>query len=169
MSKRATHPSFIAFGHGQAGAAAIEFALCIVLLMMVLFAIVTYGSLFWIKQSLSQAAGEGARAAFMAGQQGLADAGDLACRTAERSAGWLNRTGAAPRARCQSQAIACRAVAAPSARCLRITVEYRTDDWPLIVTMRGLATLFGQSAQWSSWVPERLASQAVVEVTSEPS
>lgn len=164
------HPLALCRGaHGQTGAAAIEFALTIVLLMMVFFAIVTYGSLFWINQSLSTAAGEGARAAFMAGQQGLADAGNVACRTAERSAGWLNRPDETPRARCQSQAIACSATAARSARCLRITVEYRTDDWPLIVAMRGLASLFGQSSQISSWVPERLMAQAVVEVISESS
>lgn len=153
----------------QQGVAAIEFAISVVILMMVFFAIVTYGSLFWIKQSLSQAAGEGARAAFVAGQQGLADAGAVACLTAERSAGWLNAPASAPRARCSTTPVACSALAPPSALCLRITMDYRTGDWPLIAVMRGVARLFGAPDQVSSWVPERLTAQAVVEVISESS
>ncbi|MEI2415643.1 TadE/TadG family type IV pilus assembly protein [Orrella sp. JC864] len=154
----------------QRGAAAIEFGLTIVLLLMVLFAILTYGSLFWIQQSLSQAAGEGARAAFIGGQQSLADAQALACRTAERSAGWLNMPDPAPaRARCRSEPIACAGAPAPDLACFRITVDYRTEDWPLLATLRGLASVFADAQQIARWIPERLAAQAVVQVVSESS
>ncbi len=154
----------------QRGAAAIELGLTIVLLMMVLFAIITYGSLFWIQQSLAQAAGEGARAAFIGSQQNLPDARLQACRTAERSAGWLNPPNAStPLARCQIQAVACSAGVAPQTLCLRITMDYRTRDWPLLATMRGLGSVFASAEQIEQWVPERLVAQAVVQVISEPS
>ncbi len=54
------------------GAAAVEFALVLPLLMLLLFGIISYGVMLSFRQSLSQAAAEGARAAavtFVEGQK----------------------------------------------------------------------------------------------------
>ena len=56
----------------ESGAAAVEFALVLPLLMLLLFGIISYGVMLSFRQSLSQAAAEGARAAavtFVVGQK----------------------------------------------------------------------------------------------------
>ncbi|HSX67538.1 TadE family protein [Nocardioides sp.] len=50
----------------EAGAAALEFALVLPILIMMVFAIITYGYMFSVRQALTQAAAEGARAAAVA-------------------------------------------------------------------------------------------------------
>ena len=47
----------------ERGAAAVEFALVLPLLMVIVFGIVNYGDMLSVRQSVSQAAAEGARAA----------------------------------------------------------------------------------------------------------
>ncbi|WP_435771163.1 TadE/TadG family type IV pilus assembly protein [Nocardioides sp. SYSU DS0651] len=48
---------------GERGAAAVEFALILPLLMVVVFGIINFGDMLSVRQSVSQAAAEGARAA----------------------------------------------------------------------------------------------------------
>ena len=48
---------------GDRGAAAVEFALVLVPLMLIVFGIISYGFMLSFRQTLSQAATEGARAA----------------------------------------------------------------------------------------------------------
>ncbi|GAA4695496.1 TadE family protein [Nocardioides nanhaiensis] len=50
----------------ERGAAAVEFALVAPLLLVIVFAIISYGVMFSFRQGLSQAAAEGARAAALA-------------------------------------------------------------------------------------------------------
>ncbi|GAA1163685.1 pilus assembly protein [Nocardioides aquiterrae] len=47
----------------ERGAAAVEFALVVPFLLLILFGIISYGFMLSVRQSISQAAGEGARAA----------------------------------------------------------------------------------------------------------
>src|SRR3546814_13214608 len=54
----------------QRGVAAIEFALTVVLLLVIVFGIVSYGAMFWAQQKLSHLAGEGARYALVLSMEG---------------------------------------------------------------------------------------------------
>lgn len=56
----------LARSRGDRGAAAVEFALVAPLLLLIVFAIISYGVMFSFRQGLSQAAAEGARAAALA-------------------------------------------------------------------------------------------------------
>ena len=49
------------------GAAVVEFALVLPLLLMIIFGIIEFGRLFWVKQILTYAAREGGRAAIIPG------------------------------------------------------------------------------------------------------
>ena len=51
---------------GERGAAAVEFALVVPLLLMLVFGIIQYGYILSFRQALSQGAAEGARAAAVA-------------------------------------------------------------------------------------------------------
>jgi Flp pilus assembly protein TadG len=51
---------------GERGAAAVEFALVVPFLLLILFGIISYGFMLSFRQSVSQAAAEGARAAAVA-------------------------------------------------------------------------------------------------------
>lgn len=50
----------------ESGAAALEFALVLPILLLILFGIISYGYIFSVRQALTQAAAEGARAAAVA-------------------------------------------------------------------------------------------------------
>jgi Flp pilus assembly protein TadG len=53
-------------GRGERGASAVEFALVAPVLLLIVFGIVQYGLMFSLRQTLSQASAEGARAAAVA-------------------------------------------------------------------------------------------------------
>ncbi|WP_082612542.1 MULTISPECIES: TadE/TadG family type IV pilus assembly protein [unclassified Nocardioides] len=55
-----------AHDEGQRGAAAVEFALILPILMILIFGIISYGMMLSFRQAISQAAAEGARAAAVA-------------------------------------------------------------------------------------------------------
>lgn len=58
-----TTRGFIRFQHDVRGAAAIEFAMVVPFLLVLLLGIISYGGYFWIAHSLQQVANDGARAA----------------------------------------------------------------------------------------------------------
>lgn len=51
----------------EQGAAVVEFALVLPLLLMIIFGIIEFGRLFWVKEILTYAAREGGRAAIVPG------------------------------------------------------------------------------------------------------
>src|SRR3546814_6495926 len=59
----------------QRGVAAIEFALSVVLLLVIVFGIVSYGAMFCAQQKLSHLAGEGARYALVLSMEGTGGGG----------------------------------------------------------------------------------------------
>ena len=82
----------------EAGAVLVEFALVAVLLFMMLFAIITFGVLLAAKQTVTQAAAEGARAAIPVRYSHADTASpdsppvNAARMQTNRSMGWLERT-----------------------------------------------------------------------------
>ncbi|CAM3714118.1 TadE-like protein [Kerstersia gyiorum] len=163
----------------QHGVAAIEFALVITVFLVILFAVISYGSLFWVQQRLSQAAGEGARAALELAleQWPYADesAGALAPRyvndvqtVVTRAAhGWTLASNQLSLARAGSPQCP-----GAGADCLIVSVSYASKDWPLIGLLSSLAGVFGgqqgcgdagtASQTTSCWIPQTLHASATV-------
>jgi Flp pilus assembly protein TadG len=73
--------------HREDGAAAVEFALIVGLLSILVFGLLEYGIAFWQVQNLRAAAREGARVAAVRG-----DNGEIAAAMASSSAGSLSGT-----------------------------------------------------------------------------
>ncbi|MBS4751335.1 pilus assembly protein [Nocardioides sp. zg-ZUI104] len=71
----------------ERGAAAVEFALIVPVLMLLVFGIINYGHMLSVRQSVSQAAAEGARAAAV-------EPGDAAKKTASATAAVADALGA---------------------------------------------------------------------------
>jgi Flp pilus assembly protein TadG len=141
-------------GRGERGAALVEFAISIVLLLTLLFGIISYGYVLSFKQGLTQAAAEGARAAAVGTTADAVSAvtrsvtafdktcnsGGLTCQGA--SAGqWPPLTYACP---------------APSTRtCVKVTLSYDWKNHPLLPKFPGLGLL----------LPDTLTSTRVAEVS----
>lgn len=100
----------------ERGASAVEFALVLPILVLFLFGIITYGYMFSVRQALTQAAAEGARAAAVA-PSGTSSA--EAVEAVNGALGGLNLT-------CGTGGLTCTPVeeACGGAQCMRITVEY---------------------------------------------
>ncbi|HDR8929250.1 TPA: pilus assembly protein [Burkholderia vietnamiensis] len=130
----------------QRGATAVEFAIIFPLFFVICYAIICFGMIFVIQQSLTFAASEGARAA-------LNYAPDLATRTskaqsaAQTVVGWLNISEPSVTV----QAPACKYDA--TLYCLSVTVSYSPRAW--VTTMPFLGTI----------VTQPLTSTAVVQIS----
>ena len=104
----------------ERGASAVEFALVLPLLVLFLFGIITYGYMFSVRQALTQAAAEGARAAAVA-QTGASSTD--AVDAVNTALGGLNLT-------CGSAGLVCTPVeeSCDGEPCMRITVDYAYAD-----------------------------------------
>jgi Flp pilus assembly protein TadG len=130
------------FGHRrQRGATAVEFAIVFPVFFVICYAIVSFGMIFAIQQSLTFAAGEGARA-------GLNYAANLTARmsnaqtTAMNFLGWLNVgtqqvTVVAPQCSYDTAP-----KTSPSLYCLSVTVNYTPVGW--VTTMPFMGTILTQ-------------------------
>ncbi|MGB6008437.1 TadE/TadG family type IV pilus assembly protein [Castellaniella sp.] len=173
----------------QSGIAAIELSLTLIVLLMLVFAIVSYGALFWAQQSLIGVAADAARhglsqsyAASAAGGDDAAasealqeQVGEYACgvavRTAVLQAFWPAATPEACAASGFVETIvrACPAdvsAGAAGLRCLTVHLALDVKGWPLLNTMDRLADLSGGmlpgDASPEHWIPETLRAKSVV-------
>lgn len=107
------------------GAVAVEFALVFVIFFSLFYAIVAYGLVFTLRQNLTLAAAEGARAAV---QDAPSEAARLARAqtTANGILNWLPAGGASITA----TAAAC--AANPATRCVTVTVIYNYAGYPIV-------------------------------------
>jgi Flp pilus assembly protein TadG len=124
---------------GERGAAAVEFALVVPFLLLLVFGIISYGFMLSFRQAVSQGAAEAARAAAVS--PASADADKLAAaRTALNDSldtyGVSCDSGGALRRGTTSVGTCVVAIAAcandTSARCATMAVDYRYDDHPLV-------------------------------------
>lgn len=143
----------------QRGIAALEFSLTLTMLLMFICAVVGYGVLFWMQQQLASAATEGARAALYAQMTGSATVQADACSAAMS----VFSTGSA---------VACATTRAPcawagsggqTANCATVAMTYNTQSWPLLATLQSFIVMLPGTNK--NWVPTRLSSKAIVQIS----
>lgn len=100
----------------EGGAAALEFALVLPILLLIIFAIISYAYMFSVRQALTQAAAEGARAAAVA-QTG---------QSATRATAAVNEALSGLDMTCGTAGLTCTPTPATcgTAACMRVTVTY---------------------------------------------
>ncbi len=120
------------------GAAAVEFALIMPILLLLVFGIISYGYMLSFRQAISQAAAEGARAAAVAqvaadrdgnAVDAVNEALDSYGVTCAGVSGPLQRNGA-PVGDCSVTIDAC--ANDSSVQCATVTIDYAYDDNPLL-------------------------------------
>ncbi len=110
------------------GAVAIEFALVFVLFFSLFYAIVAYGLVLAIQQSLTLAAEEGARAA-------VKDAPSAAARVANADAMAKSLLGWLPVGAITVSSVQAPCVADPATPCVTVTVNYNYAGYPLVPSL----------------------------------
>lgn len=144
------------------GAAIVEFALIMPILIALIFGIISYGYMLSYRQALGQAASEAARAAAIV-PSGMSDAGKTTKATAALNdalgsydvscAGGVLKHDGASNGSCSIQtATSC--PADTTRRCAVVTITHAYRDHPLLPTFPGLGIS----------LPENLTYTAVVEV-----
>lgn len=133
-------------GRRERGAAAVEFALVFVLFFVIMYGIVSYGIVFALKHSLTQAANEGARAA-VRDVGGLGSRIELARTTAANAVAWLGGQAPAP------------VVTAPPCVgtafvCVKVALTYDYAAHPIVPPLPGLGIA----------LPASIAAQATVQL-----
>lgn len=148
------------------GAAAVEFAIIVPLLVFLLFAIISYGFMLSFRQALSQAAAEGARAAAVTPPGVVADPDDLddARRTRAReavnqglgsygvscdSSEKLIRGGAIAGSCAISDATSCSG-STTGATCVEVELIYNYSSKPLIPKFPGLGIVLPSALSYST-------------------
>ena len=138
------------------GAAAVEFALVVPLLVLLLFGIISYGVMLSFRQSMSQAATEGARAAAVtlllnekqaAGYASVNEAFDtfgLKC-----ASGTLSK-GAANVGTCAVSAPQACVPAAVDVQCVKVTISYNYRDNPLVPSFPGVGYAMPSTLTYSA-------------------
>jgi Flp pilus assembly protein TadG len=110
------------------GAAAIEFALVVPILLLLVFATISFGMMLSFRQTLSQAATEGARAA--------AVESDPALRATEALAA-VNDAMAAVDRQCGAGGLVCNVgavVPCGSGECITVTLTYAYQANPMVIS-----------------------------------
>lgn len=129
------------FRRNERGAAVVEFALVALPLFFVLYALIVFGMLLALKQTVTNAASEGARAAV--GQATSTAAQTTATNKATSAASWLNSSGVS--------------VSFPSpscgTNCITVKVSYNYGSYPLVPNLPGFGLV----------VPSTVESQATVQ------
>ncbi|WP_179403641.1 TadE/TadG family type IV pilus assembly protein [Burkholderia guangdongensis] len=138
----------------QRGATAVEFALVFPLFFVIFYAIVSYGLIFAIQQSLTLAAAEGARAALNyvyesngSSSQALTDRASAAQTTAKNMTNWL------PNVSVQTPTPGPCSYSA-SMYCVTVTVSYPYSTHPLVPPLPLLGLV----------MPAALTSTATVQI-----
>lgn len=116
------------FGHRCGGAAAVEFALVFPLFFLLFYAIVAYGFVFALNQSLTLAAEEGARAAVQDAPS-MDDRTTNATNTANSVLNWL------PDGSFEVTATAANCVADPAAACVTVVATYDYAGHPIVPSL----------------------------------
>jgi Flp pilus assembly protein TadG len=143
----------------QRGIAALEFSLTLIMLLMFIFGVLSFGVLFWMQQQLASAATDGARAAVFAQFNGQSNVPVAACSAAMSAFS----TGSA--VVCTTATRPCTWVGSGGqpASCATVSLTYDTQSWPLLATLQRLITTL--PGMGPNWIPTRLRSQAVVQIS----
>jgi Flp pilus assembly protein TadG len=142
------------------GAAAVEFALVLPLLCLLLFGIVSYGYMLSFRQAISQASAEGARAAAVA--PSATSTTDRLARAEQAvnsglgtygvscSGGALRRSGQTVGTCSISAPQACTASAVAGSRCVKVTLNYQYRSHSLLPSFPGLGVVLPDNLNYGS-------------------
>ncbi|MFL6106218.1 MAG: TadE/TadG family type IV pilus assembly protein [Marmoricola sp.] len=132
------------------GAAVVETALCLCFVVLPLvFATIAYAYMLSFRQTVSQSAAEGARAAAVA----PVSADRIAAGTAAASVSLSTGVGGMT---CTSPNVSCTVVPVPNCgdgstnNCVRVTVSYPYRDHSLLPSMPGLGFMLPQTISYSA-------------------
>lgn len=159
----------------QEGVAAVEFALVITILLLICFAIVSYGMLMWTQQKVSHLAGDSARVALQRSIQGHAQFGSTNPPENEDAFGVCKDhakvmaekdfilSGLVDAESCKSKIINCD-LGGVSGRCLQLTMKFEVSNLPLVNLVKTLGELI-QGANPDAWIPQNLSATSIVKIT----
>lgn len=149
----------VARGHARRrrdarGAAAVEFALIMPILLLLVFGIISYGYMLSFRQAISQGAAEGARAAAVA-QRDADQVPDAVAAMNEAldsygvtcSGSSLSRDGETV-GTCAVSTATCAGEPA-TVRCVTVTIDYNYDDHPLL-PVPGVGIVLPDSLRYSA-------------------
>lgn len=146
----------------EKGAAAVEFALVVIPLVLLLVGIISYGFMLSFRQAISQGTAEGARAAAVTLQeaqrqaQGASALNDamgsygVACNASTDS---LTRaSGGSTRVvgTCDVSAPYDCGVGSPQPRCIDVTVAYQYRDHPLVPSFPGIGIVMPETLEYTA-------------------
>ncbi len=157
----------------ERGAAAVEFALVVPLLLVIIFGIIEYGYMLSYRQAVSQSASEGARAAAVTfsptvsapitsavnavndslGNYGISCSATPALPTSTSASGNLRKSTTTV-GTCSVTLATC--TSAPTYKCATVTLNHKYADHPLIPSFPGIGLV----------LPKDLAYTAVAEINS---
>jgi Flp pilus assembly protein TadG len=132
---------------GQRGAALVEFSIAATLFLTLIYGSISYGIMFWVKNSITHAAGEGARAG-LRGTDPVAAAKTAAEATIDKTLPTANAAWAKPitptLGTCATD---------PTKTCVTVTVTYPYSAHPIVPALPFLPLL-----------PSQLRSTSVVQL-----
>lgn len=134
-------------GRGERGAALVELSLAVMLLCTLLFGIISYGYALSFKQSLTQAAAEGARAAAVAAS---GSAEPAAKSGVARAVNAFKKTCGSGGLTCTYSTLATDTSCATNGVCMRVRVSYDYKQYPLMPKLPGLGLLLPDTIQATS-------------------
>lgn len=149
----------------QSGAAAVEFALTITILLVMALGIAGFGFLAWTQQRMSAMAGEAARVALLSSYQDPASAGPSACQRVTHMAqdvALLSGVGI----QCLPVTTPCgwSNAAGDEQQCLRVELTGDVSGWPLLQIIGSAFGLLGSSrGQVDGY---RLNAKATIQIAS---
>jgi Flp pilus assembly protein TadG len=139
---------------GERGAAAVEFALVVPLLLLILFGIVSYGFMLSMRQGMAQAAGEGARAAAVTLVDAEKDDAAVAAIDDALSYGVTCAGGSLQR---DGETVGTCTVSAPApcegdggADCVTVSLTYAYDEHPIVPALLGLGALLPDTLEYTT-------------------
>jgi len=151
----------------QQGAAAIEFAISILLILLIFFGIVTYSSLCWMQQKISHISADGARYALA---ESLRSSGTL-LQTAGKACQYISAATEDDKLLNTFNPTCAPAQASDAcAHCIKLTVTITepASIWPFLNLVKNIASLIPGSAS-EALVPSILTSSATIQIfTTEP-
>jgi Flp pilus assembly protein TadG len=122
----------------QRGAVLVEFAITCTLFLTLVYAAIAYGVMFWVKATITHAAGEAARAA-IGGVDAVATARTTAEAIIDRTLPAANAASAKPVAPTTAPC-----AANPAETCITVTVSYPYAAHPVVPTLPFLPGLPAQ-------------------------
>lgn len=118
----------------QRGSQVVEFAIAATVLLVLLFGIIEYGYVLSFKQSLTQAAAEGARQAAVNGPA-------AALPQVAKAVGAFNQTCGVGGLDCTASDTPADTGCTTTGECLRVRVSYNWKDYPILPKFPGLGLL----------------------------